>query len=79
MKMDKNISFGGGEAKLNSPPGSLLLDPAGGSRPPFRLAMRARHDPLFGRMLDPPLHVGSGSEVPEAEHIAITILQRCIN
>ena len=54
--------------------------PLGASDP--RLGSRwacARHDPLFGQILDPPLHVGSGSEVPEAEHIAITILQRCVN
>ena len=54
MKMDKKLKLRGGE--LNSP------DPAGGFRPPFRL------DPIFGQILDPPLHVGSGSEVPEAEH-----------
>jgi len=39
----------------------------------------AMHDPLFGQILDRPLRMGSGSEVPEAEHIAITILQRCVN
>ena len=81
MKMDKKLKLRGGGEELNSPPGALLLDPAGGSIDP-RLGSRcarARQDPLLGQMLDPPLHVGSGSEVPEAEHIAITILQRCVN
>jgi len=78
--MDKKLKLQGG--KLNSPPGALPLDPAGGSSSSSRCVRACsprNHDPLLGQILDPALHVGSGSEVPEAEHIAITILQRCVN
>ena len=82
MKMDKKLKlrakFGG---KLNSPPGARRpLDPAGAPDPRLgSRCARARHDPILGEILDPPLRVGSGSKVPEAEHIAITILQRYVN
>ena len=73
MKMDKKLKL---QHPLNSPSGAQPLVPTGGSapRPTFTLDRdpRARHDPPFGQILDPPLHVGSGSEVLEGEHIVIT-------
>jgi len=73
MKMDKKLKLRGEE--LNSPPGALPLDPAGGSRPPFRLARAPARSPRspFGANSGSATAVGSGSEVPEAEHVAITI------
>jgi len=68
--------------ELNSPPGTLPLDPAWGSRPPFRLAMRALATvPFLGKSWIGQCiwDLAVKSTVPEAEHIAITILQRCVN
>ena len=64
MKMDKKL-------KLQVPTALCWGYAPRGPRPgrsPFRLANRdprARHDRPFGQILDPPVHVGSLSEVPE--------------
>ena len=69
MKIDKKLKLQGEKPTELLTRGSAPA-PRWGLLPihSFTLAIRARHDPPFGQILDPPLHVGSGSEVPEAEH-----------
>ena len=76
MKMDKKLKFRGG-GKLNSP---LPLDPNGGSRTPFRLAMRSLATiPFLGKLWIRHCMWDLGVKSQKLNTLAIAILQQWVN